>query len=247
MHAAPPPVKARFDRRSDLPELMDDLQADPALTRRSLRELAFLNTSLGAYDVLYNAFQGLKNRVWATDGRPLRVLDLACGSGDVLRKLSRWADRQNLPFQGIGVDVNPVMIRYSQELSNGFSNLEFIEADIYDPAMEALQADVVVNSQFCHHLTDAELVTFLQRMQTLAGQAVVISDLHRHPLAFYSIRLLTQLFSKSIQVKYDAPLSVLRGMTRQEWKSALAAAGIKNYRLRWMWAFRWQIVLAARA
>jgi hypothetical protein len=67
--------------------------------------------------------------------------------------------------------------------------------------------------------------------------------LHRHPVAYYSIKALTNLFSGSYLVKNDAPLSVLRAFRKKELQNLLLAAGIKNYSLRWKWAFRWQLIL----
>jgi hypothetical protein len=71
-----------------------------------------------------------------------------------------------------------------------------------------------------------------------------INDLHRHPLAYHSIKWITKIFSKSYLVKNDAPLSVLRGFKRKEWKGLFQQAGIDNYELQWKWAFRWLIVSA---
>ena len=73
--------------------------------------------------------------------------------------------------------------------------------------------------------------------------AVVINDLHRHPLAYYGIRWLTRLLRGSYLVQHDAPLSVARAFTRRDWQRLLAAAGITHYALRWRWAFRWQVVV----
>jgi hypothetical protein len=47
-------------------------------------------------------------------------------------------------------------------------------------------------------------------------------------------------------VKFDAPLSVLRGFSRHELVSILSQAGITHYKLRWRWAFRWQLVIDTR-
>jgi hypothetical protein len=72
---------------------------------------------------------------------------------------------------------------------------------------------------------------------------IVVNDLHRHWLAYHAIKILTRLFSKSAMVKYDAPLSVLRGFTRGELADILKKAGIVQYTLKWKWAFRWQIII----
>ena len=72
---------------------------------------------------------------------------------------------------------------------------------------------------------------------------MVISDLHRHWLAYYSIKYLTKWFSKSIMVQNDGPLSVMRGFRRREWIRIFEDSGIENYKIRWKWAFRWQIII----
>jgi hypothetical protein len=70
-----------------------------------------------------------------------------------------------------------------------------------------------------------------------------INDLHRHPLAYHSIRLLTCFFSKSYLVKHDAPLSVLRGFKKKEMEELLNSAGIQHYKIQWKWAFRWLVIV----
>jgi hypothetical protein len=69
-----------------------------------------------------------------------------------------------------------------------------------------------------------------------------INDLHRHFLAYYSIQILTRLFSKSYLVKNDAPLSVARGFTKNEWQKLLKEVGMQEARISWRWAFRHLIV-----
>jgi len=82
----------------------------------------------------------------------------------------------------------------------------------------------------------------LQWMQANSKIGFFINDLHRHYLAYYSIKFLTGLFSKSYLVKNDAPLSVRRGFKRNEWENLLRQAAINSYSIQWKWAFRWLIV-----
>jgi hypothetical protein len=96
---------------------------------------------------------------------------------------------------------------------------------------------------FFHHFTADQLVDVLGSLKSQCRVGIVINDLHRHPLAYYSIKLLTQFFSKSSMVKFDAPLSVMRGFTRLEWEEILRQAGITDYTLKWKWAFRWEILI----
>ncbi len=46
------------------------------------------------------------------------------------------------------------------------------------------------------------------------------------------------MFARSYLVKHDAPLSVARGFTKNEWDALLRSAGLKNYTVEWVWAFR---------
>ena len=83
-------------------------------------------------------------------------------------------------------------------------------------------------------------------MQWMAKNAVLgfyINDLHRHPLAYYFIKSATKIFSRSYLVKNDAPLSVLRGFRKKEWREILQNAGIMNYTIKWKWAFRHLVVV----
>ena len=44
-------------------------------------------------------------------------------------------------------------------------------------------------------------------------------------------------------VKHDGPLSVKRGFTKSGLINLLSDAGIKNFIIRWNWAFRWMVVI----
>ena len=94
-----------------------------------------------------------------------------------------------------------------------------------------------------HHFTDEKIIGLLARMTAAARRGVVINDLHRHPLAYYNIRWLTKLFSRSYLVKNDAPLSVLRGFSKEEWMRYTATANVKVHTLKWAWAFRYLTVI----
>jgi hypothetical protein len=69
-----------------------------------------------------------------------------------------------------------------------------------------------------------------------------VNDLHRHPLAYYSIRWLTSWFSKSYLVRNDAPVSVLRGFRKDELMTLQQELQPGLITLQWKWAFRWLLV-----
>lgn len=228
-------------QRATEPELMDDLTLASDALRQNLDELEFINTRLGGYGVVTDALARLRAKM--PPRRPLRLADLGSGGGDTLRYIARWARRHHIPVELVGIDANPFMLDYATEKSQAYPEISFQQQDIFASEFQAQHFDVITCSLFCHHFTDAELVSLLRQLRQQASLAVVINDLHRHPVAYHSIKWLTRLFRGSYLVRNDAPLSVARAFTRTDWQLIMHQADIENYELRWRWAFRWQVVI----
>ncbi len=226
-----------FSRRSTLLELMDEPDIPRADIRAALREIEAINVRLGGYGVVTEALDKLDLKE-----EPITILDIGCGSGDMLRKIADWAKRKNRKVQLKGIDLNADTIAFAKEQSAGYDIL-FKAQDVFDDTMMNERVDVTTASLFCHHFEKEALVQVLKRMYALAKKAVVINDLNRHWFAYYAIGALTYIFAKSRLVRYDAKLSVARAFTRKELEETLRAAGITNYILQWRWAWRWQLVI----
>ncbi|RPD49665.1 methyltransferase domain-containing protein [Hymenobacter sediminis] len=230
-----------FRVRATEEELMDDLSLASDELRQNLDELETINTWLGGYAPVLHALDRLRPHFPA--GRPLRLADLGSGGGDTLRQVARWARRRGVAVELIGIDANRFMLDYAAARSTAYPEISYQQADIFSPEFQQQSFDVLTASLFCHHFPDEQLTHLLKQWHTQATQAVIINDLHRHPLAYHSIRWLTRLLGGSRLVQNDAPLSVARAFTRREWQHLLATAGISRYQLRWRWAFRWQVIL----
>lgn len=224
---------------------MDDLNLASDALRRNLDELETINTWLGGYGPVLQALDHLRPRFPA--GRPLRLADLGSGGGDTLRHIARWARRRHVAVELVGIDANAFMIDYARNKARAYPEISFQQQDIFSPEFQRQPFDILTCSLFCHHFSDDNLVRLLAQWQAQAKVAVVINDLHRHPLAYYSIWLLTRLFRGSHLVQNDAPLSVARAFRRHDWQQLLRQAGLSAYSLRWRWAFRWQLILAGSA
>ncbi len=219
---------------------MDDLTLATDALRQNLDELETINTWLGGYQPVLAALDRLKSRF--PPGRPVRLADLGSGGGDTLRHIARWGRQKAIPLLLTGIDANPFMHSYAAAKSAGYPEISYQQTDIFSAEFQTQPFDVLTCSLFCHHFTDEELVPLLRQWHQQARVAVVINDLHRHWLAYYSIKWLTRLLGGSYLVQHDAPLSVARAFRRADWVSLLARAGIRNYELRWRWAFRWQVI-----
>jgi len=229
-----------FSRRAAEQELMDDLTLASDALRQNLDELETINTWLGGYRVVLDALRRLRPGFPAA--RPLRLADLGSGGGDTLRHIAAWARRRRVPVELAGIDANAFMIAYATDKARDFPEISFRQQDIFSPEFRQQPFDIITCSLFCHHFSEESLVTMLRQFREQAALGVVINDLHRHPLAYYSIKGLTWLLRGSYLVQHDAPLSVARAFSRQDWVRMLRLAGIEQYELRWRWAFRWQVI-----
>lgn len=221
--------------RSNEPELLDD----PAIAEEEIAlnmvELNTINTWLGGHAVTVAGCDAVLTGVPAK----IHIAEIGCGGGDNMKALYNRLKNRSLTVEFTGVDINPFCIRMAHKQ---FPAAHYFVSD-YRLLPDSFQPDVLYSSLFCHHFTDEELIYQLRWMYNHCHLGFFINDLHRHWLAYYSIKALTAVFSRSRLVKNDAPLSVKRGFVRKDWNRLLQQAGIKGATVQWKWAFRWLIMV----
>jgi len=222
-------------------ELMDDLKCQGEVVDQTLRELDTINRWLGGNRVTISGLQSLLDDV--NKGRTLRIADIGCGSGEMTALIAKWALNSGRKVETIGIDANPHIIDFAIRNTERLPGLSFKVMNVLDKEFEQQKFDAVVATLFMHHFTSDQLIGLFRRLREQTKLGFVVNDIHRHAIAFHSIRMLTSLLSKSTMVKFDAPLSVRRAFTRPELEAILAKAAIENYSLKWRWAFRWQVVI----
>src|SRR4030095_13870939 len=176
-----------------------------------------INAKLGGHKITLEGVRVMVKKAKNGSNRnneKLSILEIGCGGGDNLRVIKRYCEKKNIPVHLSGVDINPHCIEFARSRKENIG-IEFISSD-YKLINPFPKPDIIFNSLFCHHFPDEEIVEILAWMKVHSRAGFFINDLHRHPFAYYSIKWLTTLFSKSYLVKNDAPLSVLRGFKRRE-------------------------------
>ena len=232
-------MSSKFHKRSNEAELMDDLNSEGPIIEQTLRALETINKWLGGNYVTIDAIQKLVSQ---HSKDKWRIVDIGCGGGDILKLLAKWSRKKNITVELVGVDANPNVIAFAEANSAGYPEITYHAIDIFSEEFKALNADIITATLFTHHFTDHQLVKLLNMLKDQATVGIAINDLHRHWFAYHSINLLTGLFSKSPMVKNDAGVSVLRSFRKSELLEILRQSGLSNFSVRWMWAFRWQIV-----
>lgn len=228
---------SKFSQRSYEKEQMDDLACSGEELGQTLHELKTVNKWLGGNQVTTS---GLTYFIRERPQESYKIADIGCGGGDMIRVMFDWSKNQEASFSFEGIDANPNIITLARR-RNPLPQTKYVAQNIFDESFTNEKVDISTCTLFTHHFTDSELVTLLKALKSKSELGLIINDLHRHPLAYYSIKWITYFFSNSSMVKNDAPLSVLRAFTRKDWVRIFEAAEIKNFSIKWNWAFRWQV------
>ena len=218
-----------WEARRRQPERMDDPQLPADLHRKALRDLARLNAICGVARVVYAELRRVAHEA---GGRPLRVLDVACGGGDVLLACAQRAARENLLFEFAGCDRSATALEAASEAAErGGPACRFYTHDILaGPLPESY--DVVMSTLFLHHLSEEEVVTALRHMAAAATRCLLIDDLVRSRLGYWLAQLACHVFSRSPVVRFDGPVSVKAAFREAELAALLPRA------VPWSWRFR---------
>jgi 2-polyprenyl-3-methyl-5-hydroxy-6-metoxy-1,4-benzoquinol methylase len=232
---------SKFAQRSSQTELIDEPDIPFADWEVCLNELNIVNTYLGGHKITLEGVKRiLANSANVNAPENLTICEIGCGGGDNLKAIHKSFYRK-IPLKFIGIDINKACTDFAAKNCASL-NAEFICSD-YQKVSFSDKPDIIFNSLFCHHFTNAQLVDMLHWMKQNAGMGFFINDLQRHPFAYHSIKMLTKLFSGSYLVKNDGPISVLRGFHKNEWQHLMAGASIEHYSIRWRWAFRYLVVV----
>lgn len=227
--------------RSKENEWLDDLtQAGPDL-ETTLSQLSKINRWLGTHQSILSAIpEMLKGQ--AKD-KSLLIVDLGCGGGDLLRKIALWGRENGWKLRLIGIDGNANSLSFAQKSSADYPEISYLQQDLIDDTNLPPNTDLVVSSQFLYHHTDEALSDFFKQLPSQSRLGLISSDLHRHPLAHFAFALLTFVLPVHPMIRHDGLQAIKRGFRRQELLSVLQNSGLAQFRLRWVWVFRFQLLI----
>ncbi len=228
-------------KRSYEKELMDFPGNDPELLAGDLRNLRRLNRFLNGSRSVVLALNHILRRA------PLEhvsLLDVGTGSADIPALVLAQLRRRGVRAKIVGLEADPMTARIAAQCSANLFDIEIIQGDAGAPPFSPGSFDFVVASQFLHHFSEAKIVELLRRWARLARRGIVISDLVRHPVAYHGIRLLTQLATRNIMTLTDAPLSVRRAFTFEEWRALLRQADVGPVEMFSVFPFRMAAVVS---
>jgi 2-polyprenyl-3-methyl-5-hydroxy-6-metoxy-1,4-benzoquinol methylase len=218
-----PSVGLDFSQRAELVEMMDGPCSYEEL-RACLHDIARVNRLTFAHRPTITWLEELiAARPDSTP--PLRIVDVGCGDGDILRQIDSWAAGRGIVVALAGIDLNANAIRAAKEATPSTQGIEWIVGDALSDNM-AGEIDIVICSLLTHHLGNPQIVEFLRWMERHARLGWFINDLHRKPVPYHLFRLMARFTNWHPFVKNDGPVSIRRSFVVDDWNSLCAEAGL---------------------
>jgi SAM-dependent methyltransferase len=222
------PDEVDLSRRATLIEMMDEPCSYEDL-RDCLRDIARVNRLTFAYRPTILWIEEFL-AAHPSPARPLRIVDVGCGDGDMLRRIDVLAAKRGVPVELTGVDLNADAVRAAKEATVPVKRLQrgiqWLVGDGFSNSMTG-DVDLVICSLLTHHLTDQQIVQFLLWAERTARLGWFVNDLHRKPVPYHLFRLWAQFTSWHPFVKNDGPVSIRRSFVVEDWNHLCAAAGLE--------------------
>ena len=228
-------------KRSNEAEAMDDFHMEGEILRDALDKIASINRLLGGNNVTLNGVDYLLKDTQRHD--VIRILDVGCGNGDMLRTLSLHAKKRGYQFQMTGIDANDFTIQHAKSLTVDDPNIQYRCADVFEDIKAPQSYDIILCTLTLHHFKDEEIITLLRGFNAQARLGIVINDLHRTAVAYQLFRVICWLFGLNAMSRDDGLVSILRGFKAADLDRYAKELNFKHHLIRWKWAFRYQWII----
>lgn len=224
-----------LEKRHREPELMDDPNLDPALHRQALKGLRRVHLISGTVSTLWKQIHRIARQ---TPNSTVRVLDVACGGGDLAVSLARKAAHSGYPVELSGCDISPAALEFAATTAASENvTVNFFQADAITAPLPT-DYDIICCSLFLHHLDEDDAVKLLRSMKASARRMVLISDLVRSQFGYLLTWVGLRLLTRSRICHVDGPLSVRAAFTPEEMLALAAQAELHDATLTRHWPER---------
>jgi len=215
-----------FPKRNFRAELLDLDEAPFEEVKDSLGDVQTVNKYLSGYSSLLFHVKRFLHQHDAD--RPFTILDAATGSADQPVAVVKLARKLNIPIRITGIDINRKMLRFAQEETKDYPEINFVQCDIHKLPFNPNSFDLAMNCLSLHHFERKDAVEVIRVLSTLGKKGFIVNDLHRSRVAHAFIVVLTRLLTKNRLTRYDAPVSVMNAFTPNEMRMMAKEAGVQN-------------------
>jgi 2-polyprenyl-3-methyl-5-hydroxy-6-metoxy-1,4-benzoquinol methylase len=225
-------------RRHRQPEIMDAPDLPPARFVETLKGLGRVNLVTRSSRLMWPDLKATARR---HSDRPIRVLDVACGGGDVLIALWRAAQRAGLRVEFAGCDLSATAVSYAKEAAvKAGAPIAFFQHHVTKDALPG-DYDLIMSTLFLHHLDEKGAISFLREAAAKTRDRIVIQDLVRSRLSYWFARLGTGVLLLNEICREDGRTSVEGAFTPAEARRLAEKAGLDGVEIVPRFPFRYLI------
>ncbi len=163
----------------------------------------------------------------------MRVLDVACGGGDVLHAVATGARRRGVQVELHGCDLSDLALDRAR---TGHGVVAHRLDALRDPLPGPFE--IVTSNLFLHHLGHDEAVRLLGRMAAVTLESLLVQDLRRTRLGYALAWVGLHTLTRSDVARVDGLRSVRSAFTMAEANRLCADAGLRGARVTDVWPQR---------
>ncbi|GAB3962583.1 hypothetical protein GCM10028805_64000 [Spirosoma harenae] len=228
-------------QRTTQEEALDDFDLAGSDLRDALDKIATINQWLGGNRITLNGIDSLIRNY--PKEKTISVIDIGCGNGDMCRAIADFAKQKGRSITVLGIDANRDTIDHAKACSKAYPTVSYAVMNVFDKEFAGVEYDIAVCTLTLHHFPDQEIRSLMSLLVNKAKRGIVINDLHRSALAYRLFQLICFVFRLSDLSREDGLISILRGFKKDDLVGFSELLQVKNYRIRWKWAFRYQWII----
>jgi ubiquinone/menaquinone biosynthesis C-methylase UbiE len=210
-------------------EWLDDNSLDPAIALRSLEDIRRTNRFFGGTAAVLAELRPML----ASAGRPVSLLDVGTGAGDIPAATLEMARTMGASLTTIGLDWTLAITRGAVGACR-----HGITGDARRLPIANRSVDIVTCSQVLHHFEEADARALIGELHRVARIGVVIGELRRSRIAAAGVWLASWPLGFHPVSRHDGVVSVMRGFTTDELEGLVRDATGASPRVRRRAGFR---------
>ncbi|MEX2221196.1 MAG: methyltransferase domain-containing protein [Candidatus Rokuibacteriota bacterium] len=191
-----------------------------------MMDIARVNALFGGRMVTMTHVKRLLSR--RSISRPITVLDVGTGAGDIPRALVRWARREGRLIRVFALDRDAATLQIAAQVVRDYPEITFLQGDALSLPVRAGSVDLTISAMTLHHLEPDAGVRYLVEMDRVARVGFVVNDLVRSRIAHAVVWVITRFITRSAISRHDGPLSVKRSYTPPEVSGLCERAGLEG-------------------
>jgi hypothetical protein len=227
--------------RSAQKEIMDDLEMRGEELEKTLQDLDKVNRWLGGNKITLQGVEKLLKN--ATLGTPVKIIDVGCGNGSVLKEVARLGRETGQEFELTGIDANRNAREIAEKNLSSYPEVSFKGMDVFSEEFKPLEADIILCTLTLHHFSNEEIKKLMKVFVQKAKIGVVINDLKRSRRAYYLFKVFCLAFGIREINRKDGLTSILRSFKKEELQALGKDLEPSRQEINEKWAFRYQWIL----